>query len=95
MNSNPNGKFLVDGFPRNENNLQGWKKHMEDKVDCKGVLFFNCPEDVSMNYIGNKEYFETLPKQKFVVCRRCCFTLQKNFCIILFEERLMVDIFIK
>ena len=39
---------------------------MEDKVDCKGVLFFDCPEDVSMNYIGNIAHHETLPKQKFV-----------------------------
>ena len=23
---NPNKKFLIDGFPRNEDNLQGWNK---------------------------------------------------------------------
>lgn len=38
--------FLIDGFPRNENNLQGWTEAMEDKADVKFVLFFDCPEEV-------------------------------------------------
>ena len=24
--------FLIDGFPRNQNNLDGWKKQMDGKV---------------------------------------------------------------
>ena len=40
-------KFLIDGFPRNENNLDGWEKEMtEDKCEVKFVLFFECPEEV-------------------------------------------------
>ncbi|CAI8010155.1 UMP-CMP kinase [Geodia barretti] len=40
-------KFLIDGFPRNEDNLDGWEREMtEDKCDVKFVLFFDCPEDV-------------------------------------------------
>jgi hypothetical protein len=27
-----NGKFLIDGFPRNEENLSNWLKMMGDKV---------------------------------------------------------------
>lgn len=40
------GKFLVDGFPRNEDNLQGWTKQLADKVETLFVLFLDCPEDV-------------------------------------------------
>ena len=40
-------KFLIDGFPRNEDNLQGWNRVMERKVDVSCVLFFECAEDVS------------------------------------------------
>ena len=40
-------KFLVDGFPRNEDNLQGWSERMDGVVDVKCVLFFDCPEEVS------------------------------------------------
>ncbi|XP_076066502.1 cytidine/uridine monophosphate kinase Dak1 isoform X2 [Oratosquilla oratoria] len=38
--------FLIDGFPRNQNNLDGWNKEMGEKVNLKFVLFFNCPLDV-------------------------------------------------
>ena len=41
-----NGKFLVDGFPRNMDNLVGWKKATEGLVDEKFCLFFECPENV-------------------------------------------------
>ena len=30
-------RFLIDGFPRNTDNLQGWQDHMGDSVDLKGV----------------------------------------------------------
>lgn len=39
-------KFLIDGFPRNQDNLEGWIKQMQEKVDLKFVLFFECTEAV-------------------------------------------------
>ena len=39
-------KFVIDGFPRNENNLEGWERGMGDKTDLKFVLFLECPEEV-------------------------------------------------
>ncbi|XP_066246722.1 UMP-CMP kinase [Euwallacea similis] len=38
--------FLIDGFPRNQNNLDGWNKVMADKVNLQFVLFFDCPMEV-------------------------------------------------
>uniref|UniRef100_A0A6A7FSQ5 UMP-CMP kinase-like n=2 Tax=Hirondellea gigas TaxID=1518452 RepID=A0A6A7FSQ5_9CRUS len=38
--------FLIDGFPRNQNNLEGWNKQMGEKANLKFVLFFNCPLEV-------------------------------------------------
>lgn len=38
--------FLIDGFPRNEDNLKGWQNEMKEEVDVKFVLFFDCPESV-------------------------------------------------
>ncbi|XP_055637486.1 UMP-CMP kinase [Toxorhynchites rutilus septentrionalis] len=40
-----NDKFLIDGFPRNEDNLQGWNSKMSEKVQLLFVLFFECSED--------------------------------------------------
>lgn len=45
MNLNCVKKFLIDGFPRNQDNLQGWNKVMEEKVLLKCVLFFECTQD--------------------------------------------------
>lgn len=40
------GKFLIDGFPRNEDNLHGWTRQLGDKAEVKFVLFLDCPHDV-------------------------------------------------
>eukprot|EP00435_Cladocopium_sp_Y103_P023599 s2680_g5.t1 len=40
------GKFLVDGFPRSFENMEGWNKVLGGKVDVKFALFFNCSETV-------------------------------------------------
>ncbi|KAL5266791.1 hypothetical protein ACHWQZ_G003992 [Mnemiopsis leidyi] len=45
MEKVPNGKFLIDGFPRNEDNVAGWDKDMQDKVNLKFVLFYECEEE--------------------------------------------------
>ncbi|XP_034978447.1 UMP-CMP kinase [Zootoca vivipara] len=42
-------KFLIDGFPRNEDNLQGWNKTMDGKADVLFVLFFDCDNEVCIN----------------------------------------------
>ncbi|KAI9989945.1 hypothetical protein PInf_020249 [Phytophthora infestans] len=39
--------FLIDGFPRNFDNLQGWQQEMsEDEFQVQGVLFYDCTESV-------------------------------------------------
>ncbi|KAI1891628.1 hypothetical protein AGOR_G00145740 [Albula goreensis] len=42
-------RFLIDGFPRNQDNLQGWTSVMEDKADVKFVLFFDCSDQVCID----------------------------------------------
>jgi UMP-CMP kinase len=39
--------FLIDGFPRNKDNLDGWNKAMDGVATVRRVLFFDCREDVS------------------------------------------------
>ena len=38
--------FLVDGFPRNADNLEGWYNEMGSFCSVEFVLFFDCPEAV-------------------------------------------------
>ncbi|XP_037642478.1 UMP-CMP kinase [Sebastes umbrosus] len=42
-------RFLIDGFPRNEDNLQGWNKVMDGKADVKFVLFFDCSNEICID----------------------------------------------
>lgn len=42
-------KFLIDGFPRNKDNLDGWNEQMSDKVNLQFVLFFECPDAVCID----------------------------------------------
>ncbi|VEN51627.1 unnamed protein product [Callosobruchus maculatus] len=41
-------KFLIDGFPRNQDNLDGWSRQLGDRVDLQFVLFFDCPLEVCL-----------------------------------------------
>jgi len=40
-------KVLIDGFPRNKENLEGWETEMTNtgKIKTKFMLFFECSED--------------------------------------------------
>ena len=40
------GRFLVDGFPRNANNLSGWHAVASASLNVGGVLQYDCPEEV-------------------------------------------------
>jgi len=46
MTSTGKSKFLIDGFPRNEENNGTWEREMGPKVNFAFVLFFDCPEEV-------------------------------------------------
>ena len=37
-------KFLIDGFPRNNDNYEGWISVMGEDTDMKFVLFLDCKQ---------------------------------------------------
>lgn len=49
MKNSGKDKFLIDGFPRNQNNLEGWNKALSDKIILQFVLFFDCPLEICLN----------------------------------------------
>ena len=53
--------FLIDGFPRNKDNLDGWTTEMGDKTNVRFVLFFDCDEQVhlSISYVLSYIYFNS------------------------------------
>jgi len=46
MNQSGKDKFLIDGFPRNEENNGCWEREMGPKVNFAFLLFFDCDEKV-------------------------------------------------
>lgn len=48
MKKSGTNKFLIDGFPRNKDNLDGWTLQMSDKTNLQFVLFFECSDNVSI-----------------------------------------------
>lgn len=46
MQNSDKTRFLVDGFPRNKDNLDGWERVMSDKTKLLFVLFFECSPDI-------------------------------------------------
>jgi len=46
--------FLIDGFPRSQENLSGWEQHVGDGADVLFCLFFDCPEDVLEKRLLNR-----------------------------------------
>ena len=48
-----NKKILVDGYPRNQENMDVWEKVMKDVVEVKAALFFDCPaEEMKKRILG-------------------------------------------
>ena len=55
MNSE-NKKILVDGYPRNKENIDIWEKEMKDLVDVKGALYIEVSnEEMTKRLLGRNE----------------------------------------
>lgn len=44
-------RFLIDGFPRNQDNYEGWQRAMCEIVDVPFILFMDADEDTMINRI--------------------------------------------
>uniref|UniRef100_A0A1W7R9B7 UMP-CMP kinase n=1 Tax=Hadrurus spadix TaxID=141984 RepID=A0A1W7R9B7_9SCOR len=54
MDESECNNFLIDGFPRNEDNLQGWNREMGEHSNVKFVLFFDCTEEICIERCLNR-----------------------------------------
>jgi UMP-CMP kinase len=44
--------FLIDGFPRNKSNLEGWLQEFGNECIIMAVLFLDCSEDTCISRIN-------------------------------------------
>jgi UMP-CMP kinase len=75
MTNSEKQNFLIDGFPRNKENVDGWHKTMKDRVNIQCVLVFDCDEKV-------KKYILFLLHDE-----KCFFSAFKKTCIARCLER--------
>lgn len=51
-----NKKILLDGYPRNQENIDEWNKSMKESVDVVGVLYFDCTaEEMTRRVLSRNE----------------------------------------
>ena len=49
-------RFLIDGFPRNQNNWEGWGKGMAGFADVRFTLFLDCSQkEMEVRLLGRNE----------------------------------------
>ncbi len=44
-------KFLIDGFPRSQDNWQGWLDHMTGSAVVRFMVAFQCPNEILLQRI--------------------------------------------
>lgn len=64
--------FLVDGFPRNQDNIDGWNQVIGDKAVVLHCILLECPEDELMNRLlgrsdGRDDDQEDIIRKRFRV----------------------------
>lgn len=43
--TNYGGRYLLDGFPRGQENMDVWEKMMSKKVNVKSAIYFECQKE--------------------------------------------------
>lgn len=87
MKESEKNDFLIDGFPRNEDNLTGWNEAMGDKVTLKFVLNFECSQEACVARClargaagsGRTDDNEESLKKRFVTFKEVTTPIIKHF----------------
>ena len=80
--------ILVDGYPRNRENLEIWDENMKNYVEIKGVFFFDGSHDIMMKRIhGRKDRREDDKNDEIIKKRIEVFEKETKPLINIFEKR--------
>jgi len=80
--------ILVDGYPRNKENLEIWDKNMKNFVEIKAVFFFDGSHDIMMKRIhGRKDGREDDKNDEIIKKRIEVFEKETKPLINIFEKR--------
>jgi UMP-CMP kinase len=54
-------RYLVDGFPRNNENLEGWNKIIGNSADLKQVMYIECTKEEMMDRLLKRAKIQNRP----------------------------------
>jgi hypothetical protein len=46
MDETNSQRFLIDGFPRSQDNMEGWERDMNDSAIVDSVILLECPDEI-------------------------------------------------
>ena len=85
--------ILVDGYPRNKENIDAWDKIMTDIVDVKAVLFFDCEEELMKKRIYGRKDGRADDNEETINRRIRVFEKEtKPLCPIFEKKRILIKI---
>ena len=80
--------ILIDGYPRNNENLEIWDKNMKNYVDIKAVFFFDGNHDIMMKRIHKRKDGREDDKNDDIIRKRIqIFEKETKPLVDIFEKR--------
>ena len=86
ISSSKNKYILLDGFPRNQENIDVWNKMMTDVADVIGVLYLDASEEVMMRRLLNRNQGRDDDTPEIIKKRISIFKAQSQPIIDLYEK---------
>ena len=79
--------IFIDGYPRNQENVDAWNKVMSNFIDIKAVLFFDCSHELMKKRIYGRKDGRNDDNEETILKRINIFEKETKPLISIFEEK--------
>ena len=79
--------IFIDGYPRNQENVDAWNKFMSNFIDIKAVLFFDCSHELMKKRIYGRKDGRNDDNEETILKRINIFEKETKPLISIFEEK--------
>ena len=85
--------YILDGYPRNKENVEAWDKILTDIVDIKAVFFFDCSHELMKKRIYGRKDGRNDDNEETIIKRINIFENETKPLLSIFEKkRLLIRI---
>ena len=79
--------IFIDGYPRNQENVDAWNKFMSNFIDIKAVLFFDCSHELMKKRIYGRKDGRNDDNEETILKRINIFEKETKPLISMFDEK--------